>query len=92
MQATYLSPNPKIRTMTIFNQFRELLQWSKRTYGQNPHVKGLTSLQVVLSDSPIVMFDELSTIPTALFYSLLLLPIFLGVILIFTPKIFFTKQ
>ncbi len=85
------------------------LQWSTRTYGQNLHVKGLTSLQVALSDSytalknvrlgsfctrdpPIVMFDELSTIPTALFYSLLLLPIFLGVILIFTPKIFFTKQ
>jgi hypothetical protein len=37
-------------------------------------------------DPPIVMFDEFSTIPTAIFWILLLLPIFSGVILIFTSK------
>jgi len=37
-------------------------------------------------EPPIVMFDELSTIPVALFYSLLLLPIFLLAILIFTVR------
>ena len=37
-------------------------------------------------DPPIVMFDEFSTIPTAIFWILLLLPIFIGVILIFTSK------
>jgi len=37
-------------------------------------------------DPPIVMFDEFSTIPTAIFWTLLLLPIFIGVILIFTSK------
>jgi hypothetical protein len=37
-------------------------------------------------DPPIVTFDEFSTIPTAIFWTLLLLPIFIGVILIFTSK------
>ena len=37
-------------------------------------------------DPPIVIFDEFSTIPTAIFWTLLLLPIFIGVILIFTSK------
>jgi hypothetical protein len=76
------------------------LQWSTRTYGQNLHVKGLTSFQIVLSDSytalknvrlgsfytrdpPIVMFDELSTLPTAVFWALLLLPIFIALIFLF---------
>jgi hypothetical protein len=38
------------------------------------------------SDPPIVMFDELSTLPTAMFWSLLLLPLFLGVFFIFNFK------
>jgi hypothetical protein len=37
-------------------------------------------------EPPIVMFDEFSTIPAAIFLTLLLLPIFIGVILIFTSK------
>jgi len=34
-------------------------------------------------DPPIVMFDELSTFPTAIFFALLLLPIFVGISFIF---------
>jgi len=37
-------------------------------------------------EPPIVMFDEFSTILTAIFWALLLLPIFIGIILIFTSK------
>lgn len=79
------------------------LQWTTRTYGQNLRVTGLTSFQIMLSDSytilksvklghsfardpPITMFDELSTIPTAIFWTLSLLPVFLGAALIYTSK------
>ncbi|MHA1834276.1 MAG: hypothetical protein ACTSV7_09810, partial [Candidatus Baldrarchaeia archaeon] len=85
------------------------LQWRTRTYGQNLHVTGLTSFQILLSDSytilknvelgqsftrdpPIVMLDELSTLPTAIFWTLLLLPIFLGAVLINASKQSFQKQ
>jgi len=37
-------------------------------------------------EPPIVMFDELSTIPTAIFWTLLLLPIFIAAIFIFTSR------
>lgn len=43
-------------------------------------------------DPPIVMFDELSTLPTAIFWTLLLLPIFLGTVFIHTSKQSFQKQ
>lgn len=79
------------------------LQWKTRTYGQNLHVTGLTSFQVMLSDSyailrnvklgesftqdpPVVIFDELSSLPVAIFWVLLLLPLLLAVILINTLR------
>jgi len=37
-------------------------------------------------DPPIVMFDELATIPTAIFWTLLLLPVAAAAILVFKTK------
>ena len=79
------------------------LQWSTRTYGENLQVTGLTTFQIMLSDSytilrniklggsftrdpPIVAYDELSTWPTAMFWTILLLPILFGATLIYTSR------
>jgi len=101
-----LARTPEISANQVtFTEFypSSSLQWSTRTYGQNLKVAGLTSFQIMLSDSysilrnvrlgqsftrdpPITMFDELSTVPTAIFWTLLLLPILLGTVLIYTLK------
>jgi len=100
-----LARTPKVSASRVtFVEFYPLgsLQWSTRTYGQNLHVIGLTSIQILLSDSytilnvelgesftrdpPIVMFDELSTLPTTMFWTLLLIPIALAAVSIHTSK------
>ncbi|MHA1722234.1 MAG: hypothetical protein ACTSXW_04055, partial [Candidatus Baldrarchaeia archaeon] len=101
-----LARTPKVSAHRVtFIEFYPLgsLKWKTRTYGQNLHVTGLTSFQILLSDSytilknvqlgdyftrdpPIVMFDERSTLPTAMFWTLLLLPIFLGAVFIHSKQ------
>ncbi|MHA1583360.1 MAG: hypothetical protein ACTSYM_12810 [Candidatus Baldrarchaeia archaeon] len=99
-----LARTPKVNAHRVtFVEFYPtgFLKWKTRAYGQNLHVIGLTSFQILLSDSytmltnvqlgnhfihepPLVMFDECSTLPIAIFWTLLLLPVFSG--MIFTIK------